>query len=215
MANFIYKRKQNYFWERCLVEVTKHPVMLLIHTKITPNMITLFNMFLIFPMCCYFAWIRNYYLVSLLIQIYCLLDVMDGNLARNKNMASTLGKKLDEYCDTFFYLFFFLLLGYRMNTPFGIVLFSSISQHVYGLIATYYIAPKVRNNPGFKRTRLKQFFFNRGILFGMDATLHSLLVSLMIVTPARNWVFWITSACWVLDLIYRTYEVKMQTKALQ
>ena len=210
MGEFVYKRAQNYFWERTLVEIVKKPVLFLCRTPVTPNMVTIFNLLVNTSLCCFLAYKREYILTAIFIQIYMMLDVVDGNLARNKKMSSKLGKKLDELADFIFFTIFYLVLGWNMDIPFWWALCGVIMQHVYGFIATNYIAPVVRGNDSFKRTKLKQFFYDRGILFGMDATLQCLVTTIMLFTPYRNYLFLVNMTLWLIDLIYRIYEVKIQ-----
>ena len=206
MDEFIYKRKENYFWEFTLVKIIRKPVLLLKRTRITPNMITIINCIVNIPLCCLAVWFKNFYLVALFVQIYCIFDVLDGNLARNKKLTSALGKKLDEISDFIFYTCFYIYLGWRLDVLFLGVL-QVIIQHIYGLVATYYIVPIIKKNPEFKRTRLKQFFYDRGILFGMDATLEALITTCFLVLPVRKYFFIINICFWVLDIVYRCIEV--------
>src|SRR5471030_1277520 len=63
-------------------------------TFITPNMVTIAN--IIFSIILFYgAYNRDYIFCSIVIQIYLFLDILDGNLARYKNMKSKLGAKLD------------------------------------------------------------------------------------------------------------------------
>ena len=209
-SEFIMKRAQNYFWERTLVEVVKRPVRFLVNTPITPNMVTVTNMILNTGICCYLAINNKYVLTALFIQIYMLCDVLDGNLARNKKMCSSLGKRLDQISDFLFFTVFFLVLGWNMDIPFWWAICAVLMQNIYGLIATFYIAPFIRKSENFKRTKLKQYFYDRGILFGMDVTLQCLVSSIFLLTPYRNYLFLAYMGLWLIDLIYRLYEIKQQ-----
>ena len=210
MSDFIMKRSQNYFWERTLVEIVKKPVLFLCKTPITPNMITFFNLLVNTTACCYLAYKKEYVLTAIFIQLYMMFDVMDGNLARNKKLCSNLGKKLDQISDFIFFTIFYLILGWNMDIPFWWAVCGVITQHIYGLVATYYIVPYIRKNQNFKRTHLKQFFYDRGVLFGMDATLQCLLSTILLLTPYRNYLYFVNMSFWILDLIYRIYEVQIQ-----
>ena len=212
MNEFVMKRNQNYFWERTLVEVVKHPVMFLVNTPITPNMVTITNMILNTGICCYFAITKQYILTALFIQVYMLCDVLDGNLARNKKMCSVLGKRLDQISDFIFFTGFFLVLGWNMDIPFIWAICAVLMQNIYGLVATFYIAPTVRKTENFKRTKIKQYFYDRGILLGMDVTLQCLVSSIFLLTPYRNYLFCVYMGLWFVDLLYRLYELKQQEK---
>lgn len=80
-------------------------------------------------------------------------------------------------------------------------------QHFYGMIATYYIVPKIRKLEVFKHTRLKKFFIDRDILFGMDASLETLITSVLLLTSIRKYIYIVCPVLWMLDLIYRLYEL--------
>lgn len=211
MSEFVYKRAQNYFWERTLVEIAKRPVMFLCKTPVTPNMVTIFNLLVNTAVCCLSACKKNYVITAVFIQIYMLLDCVDGDLARNKRMTTELGKKLDELADFIFFTVFYLVLGWNMDISFWWAVALVVVQHIYGFTATYYIVPQIKNWGGnFKRTRIKKFFYNRGILFGMDVTLQCLVTTLMLVTSYREYLFLVNAVLWIVDLIYRLYEVWMQ-----
>lgn len=212
MQEFIMKRDQNYFWERTLVEVIKKPVLWLINTPVTPNMVTIGNLLVNVPLCCYFALKQEYILTAIFIQIYMLLDVLDGNLARNKKMTSSLGMKLDKMADFVFFTGFFLVLGWSMDIPFWWAICGVLAQNIYGLVATHYIVPIIRKTPNFKRTKLKSFFYDIGVLFGMDATLQTLVTTILLLTKFRGYLFLVNMFLWIIDMIYRLYEVSMQDK---
>ena len=44
----------------------------------------------------------------------------------------------------------------------------------------------------------------------MDVTLQCLVTALMLITPYREYLFLVNTVLWVVDLIYRLYEVQMQ-----
>lgn len=93
-----YKRKDKsmhvaeYFYT---VKVVNPLLPVITKTFITPNMVTLCNSFLAMFIF-YFSYLQKFCLVALLIQVYLFLDILDGNLARYKNMKSALGAKLDS-----------------------------------------------------------------------------------------------------------------------
>ena len=86
-------------------------------TGITPNMVTSMNLLLVLPLVCVTAWYHKFIILSLLIQVYVFLDIMDGSLARNKNMKSEFGRKLDILSDTFFYTVGYFFIGIGMDEP--------------------------------------------------------------------------------------------------
>ena len=201
------KRKDNYWWERTLVLWGKPFIKFLIRTPITPNMVTVFNLMVIFPAICVMALLQRYYLLALFVQVYMFLDVVDGNLARNKNMKSELGRKLDIFADTLFFTVGYFFIGLGLNLSIFQILFAILVQQIYGMTATYYIVPKLRNKEHFEHTKLKKFFMSKDILFGMDATLETLITSIMLLMPIRKYLFIVCPILWILDLIYRLVEL--------
>lgn len=208
MSEFVMKRKENYWWERRLVLFGKPLIMFLVHTPITPNIITLFNLIIIFPVVCFWAVEKNFYMLALFVQVYMFFDILDGNLARNKNMKSELGRKLDIISDTLFYTIGYFFIGISIDIPVILVIVAILVQQIYGMVATYYIVPQIRRLQSFKHTRLKSYFCKKGILFGMDASLETLITSVLLLLPIRGYIFIVCPVLWLVDLIYRLYELK-------
>lgn len=210
MKNFIMKRNENYWWELTLVKIGKPLVLLLVATPITPNMVTLFNLIVIFPIICFLSWFKLPCLLAIFIQVYAFLDVIDGNLARNKNMKSEFGRKLDYISDTLFYTLGVFFIGFFCcEVPIWNVILLIVIHQVYGVIATYYIVPNIKRKDVFIHTKLKSFFMNKGIIFGMDATLECFIMSVCLFFPFRRIIFLICPLLWSVDMIYRIYELKI------
>lgn len=87
-----------------------------------------------------------------------------------------------------------------------IVVFIGVQQ-IYGIIATFFIVPRLQRIENFKHTKVKQFFFDRGIIFGMDAIMETLITSILLLLPIRKGIFMICPILWGIDLIYRLYEL--------
>ncbi len=208
MEHLIIKRKQNYWWYYMLFLMGEPLMRLLMKTPITPNMITLVNLFGIFPAICLAGVSKHFFVLAILVEIYMFIDTIDGNLARNKNMLSERGKKLDYLADTLFDTVGKIAIGIAIDTPVWLVLLAIAVQQGYGAIATHYIVPKIRSTENFKRTALKQFFWERGILFGMDTSMECLTISLMMLFPIRKYIFIACPLLWIIDLCYRLYELK-------
>lgn len=206
------KRKVNYWWERTLVLIGKPLIRFLVHTPVTPNMVTLFNLLIILPAVCIISFNQSYVLLACFVQLYMFLDIVDGNLARNKNMKSELGRKLDIIADTVFYTLGFGIIGIGVEAPLEWILFAILVQQIYGFTATYYIVPQISRADEYKHTRLKQFFMKKDILFGMDASLECLMISVFLLTPFRKMMFVVCPFFWILDLCYRMYELKVVNK---
>ena len=207
MSEFVMKRKDNYWWERTLVLLGKPFIIFLVHTPITPNFVTLFNLIVIFPLLCFWAIEKNFYLMALFVQLYMFLDVVDGNLARNKNMKSELGRRLDIIADTIFYTVGYFFIGISMELPIFTIIIAILVQQVYGLVATYYIVPRMQKLQPFTHTKLKQLFLKKNIIFGMDVSLETLITSVMLLLPIRNYIFIVCPILWLIDLFYRLYEL--------
>ena len=208
MKDFVWKRKVNYIWERTLVKLVKPVVLFLVDTPITPNMITFINLLLCFPFVLWACYLKNYFLIALGIQLYAILDVLDGNLARNKNMSSKLGKILDYIADTLFYIIGYSAIGIALELKILNIVGLIVIHQLYGLIATYYIVPSMRKVDKFNHTKLKKYFEDKGIIFGMDATLQCFITSILMLFPLRKYIFNICIILWIVDLIYRIYELK-------
>lgn len=207
MSEFIMKRKDNYWWEVTLVKLGKPLIIFLTHTPVTPNMVTLVNLIVVFPLICFTAWKKYFYVLAVLIQLYMFLDIVDGNLARNKHMQSEIGKKLDIISDTIFYTVGYFFIGIGVELPAWAILAAIAIQHCYGVIATYYIVPKIHKLKVFEHTRFKQFFIERDILFGMDASLETLITTVLLLTSMRKYIFVVCPLLWIIDMIYRIYEL--------
>ncbi len=212
MTEFIMKRKDNYWWERTLVLIGKPLIIFLVHTPITPNMITIFNMLVVMPLVCIASWNHKFYILAVLVQMYMFCDILDGNLARNKNMKSELGRKLDILSDTFFYTLGYFFIGVGLKLPIWQVILFIFVQQIYGGVATYYIVPNIRKLKKFEHTKLKKFFIEKGILFGMDISLETLITSVLLFFPIRKIIFIVCPVLWIVDLIYRIYELKWVNK---
>ena len=212
MENFVMKRSVNYWWERTLVQFGRKVILCLVKSPITPNMVTLFNLFVIVPLVCFVSIKKWYFLIAILFQVYMFLDIVDGNLARNKHMQSELGRRLDIISDTIFFTVVIFFVGISLELSIISVLVPICIHQIYGLIATYYIVPQMKKMSCFKHTKLKQWFAERGIIFGMDATLETLIVSILLLTPIRGWCLGICGVLWVADLCYRLYELKIFNK---
>lgn len=207
MDDFVLKKKVNYWWYATLLPIEKKIVKWIMKTSITPNMITLFNLMVIFPLVGFTAYKKYYILIALLVQIYMFLDNVDGDLARNKHMQSELGAKLDVITDTIFFTFGYLFIGLSVELPIYVIIIAIMIQHIYGIVATYYIVPKIRNIKNFEHTKIKKYFAKKNIMFGMDTTLEMLITSVLLLMPIRRFVFIVCPVLWVMDMFYRIYEL--------
>ncbi len=86
---------------------------LLLHLNLSPNLLTLLS--LLFALFAFYLFRRGYFrLGGIPLIIISLLDTLDGELARQKNVVSAKGAFLDSVVDRFteFFIFFGLFLYY-------------------------------------------------------------------------------------------------------
>jgi len=118
----------------------------LIHTSITPNQITIFrNLLLLTSFICFLQINYLYFLGFLLFQIFELLDSVDGDLARYKNLRSKLGVWLEIFFDAIFTPVWgmigclFAYISYKIDGNLIYFLFWAFIGFSVNLENTYYI----------------------------------------------------------------------------
>jgi len=213
MISTIHKRnnKTMHLAEAFYTNLFVQPLLPLISkTNITPNNITMINIGNSFFMY-YLAFNGNFKTVAILIQVYLFLDILDGNLARYKNMHSKLGAKLDSWCDTIFYNMIFISIGYgRVNLVQLILVL--ILVNTYALIATYYIVPRLRMIKEIKRFGLKRKMMEKGYIIGMDLGTVDFITTVFLILGRVDILYTILIAGYIFDLIYRVFELKYNEK---
>lgn len=203
-----YKRKDKsmhvaeYFYT---VKVVNPLLPVIAKTFITPNMVTLCNSFLAMFIF-YFSYLQKFCLVALLIQVYLFLDILDGNLARYKNMKSALGAKLDSINDKIFYTLVFVFIGYK-TVPLSLVLGVAILINLYGIIATYYIVPRLRKLTKVERRGLKKYFMDRGFIIGMDLGTIDILTTVFLLLNLIKPLYVVLILGLIFDIVYRLGEL--------
>lgn len=208
MTDFIPKRPQYYWIERVYTELVIKLLPFLKNTFITPNMVTAVNLVIMIPAICIAAWKGYYVAVAILIQVYLFFDILDGNLARYKNMCSDFGKKLDKASDILYYTVFYCLLGYKVGlSPMMIILFIGIF-HLYGIVATFYIVPRLRKIKEYKRWGTKKILFDKGFILGMDNGMQNVFMTIFLLTPYKAFPFYISMVLYVIDMCYRLIELR-------
>lgn len=203
-----YKRKDRtmyiaeYFYTTKIVE----PLLpILSITPITPNMVTIFNSFLaIFIF--YLAYRQKYIGVAILIQGYLFLDILDGNLARYKNMKSDLGAKLDNINDRVFYTLVFVFIGIR-EVSWYLIISVIFLINLYAIIATFYIVPRLRQLETIERRGIKKYFMDRGFIIGMDLGTVDILTTIFLLLGKIDILYIILIVGFVLDIIMRLTEL--------
>lgn len=180
-------------------------------TFITPNMVTIANIMLSFIVF-YFAYKSNYIFCAIGIQIYLFFDILDGNLARYKNMKSKLGANLDIFCDNIFYNFIFIALGIG-KISWILILLPIILMNVYGIIATNYIVPRLKKMKVIKRSGFKKYFMDRGYIIGMDlGTVDIIMTLFLLLGHVLKPMFVVIILGYILDIIFRIAELKRNEK---
>ncbi|KGK86061.1 CDP-alcohol phosphatidyltransferase family protein [Clostridium sp. HMP27] len=175
-------------------------------TGITPNMITIFNMiFSIFIF--YMAYKSNNIVVGISIQIYLFLDILDGNLARYRNLKSSIGAKLDYFSDLIFYNLVFVFIGIN-KVQWWYILSVIIVINLYGIIATYYIVPGLRKLKVIKRNSIKKYFMDRGYIIGMDLGTIDIISTILIMLNKIKFLFIILILGIIFDIFCRIVELK-------
>lgn len=203
-----YKRQAVYFWDKIGLEIIRPITYGVSKTAITPNCITLVNFIVIFPATCVAAMMKKHIIMVILLQIYMLLDNMDGGLARLKNMCSELGRKLDIISDYAMYSVGMILIAHSLGTRMGIILFEQVAQWGYAFIATKFISPSIRKLEHFNKTKIKAFFENRlHLLFGMDLGVQACLILFFGLTEIGQYIFAICGILWTLDCVFRCCEL--------
>lgn len=203
-----YKRKDRtmhiaeYFYTTKIVE----PLLPIISkTSITPNMVTILNSFLaIFIF--YLAYNQKYIGVAILIQVYLFLDILDGNLARYKNMKSDLGAKLDNINDRVFYTLIFVFIGIG-EVSLYLIISMVFLINLYAILATFYIVPRLKQLETVERRGLKKYFMNRGFIIGMDLGTVDILTTIFLLLDKINILYVVLIVGVILDITMRLTEL--------
>lgn len=206
---FIWHRKVCYFWEYTFVKLLIPIILFLVDTPITPNMVTFFNCLVIVPLFIFGCVMKWYMVIPFVLILYLCFDIIDGNLARNKNMCSLIGAKVDVISDMFLYIIGFGIMGWFIGAPVYSIVGYVVIYLSYASIATYYIVPNIRKNPRFQNTRIKTFFMKKGIILGMDIGFQDVITAVLLFTSIREYILLILSLLWFIDLLYRLYELKI------
>lgn len=205
----VYCRKDNsmHIMEKIYTDyVIKHIIHIVARTPVTPNMITIFNMLLSFYTL-YLAYNKQFIAVAILIQIYTFLDNLDGILARYKNMKSKLGARLDVISDTIFYNSIFILTGINI-VSFYLLIALVFIFNFYGVIATYYIVPRLKKLNLIKRDNIKQFFLDYGYIVGMNIDTAGIIMFIFLLIGEIKLMYIIIIGLFIVDMIYRIIELK-------
>ena len=201
------KRKHFYLLEKHYTDVAVWTLPWMAKIGITPNQVTIVNLlngFLIFGLITF----HQYVPAAILIQLYLFLDILDGNLARYRELSTKLGAVLDHVGDRLFYNGVIIALGLATPAPWIWILLFLVAHNLHSLAATYYIVPAIRNMHTFQRFGLKKALMDRGYILGMDLSTQDLVLTALIATPWRIWIIPIVTVLYLADLIYRLIELE-------
>lgn len=178
-------------------------------TKITPNQVTIFGFLLVllsFVCIC----LQFNVLAGIFYFLYFISDLLDGMLARYKNAFSKLGHFLDGLVDRIAFNFVYIVLYFSHDDiSLYCVIFIILIFNIHCLTATYYIVPKLKTLKEIRRFGIKKWFFDRGFILGVDASLYDILVSLMLISCRFEFFMIFIGLIYLFDLLYRLHELKI------
>ena len=106
-----------------LIRLISSPISkLAIRLPITPNFVTTLSLFVGLFACILIAF-SNYYTTligSTFFLIYYILDNVDGDVAREKNLCTPFGDKFDTFVDWIIHSCLFVSLGWNVSEEFGV-----------------------------------------------------------------------------------------------
>ena len=205
------KRKHFYVLEKHYTDLAVRLLPHLARIGLTPNQVTIANLLNGLLIMASIAG-HQYILAAVLTQLYLFLDILDGNLARYREMSTPLGAILDKMGDRFFYNGVMIVLGLATPVHWVWIVLFLLAHNLHSIAATFYIVPAIRTMPTFKRFGLKKIWMKHGYILGMDLSTQDLLISLFIVTPGRVWILPAVTILYLVDLIYRLIELEQNRR---
>lgn len=205
------KRKHFYVLEKHYTDLAVRCLPALAKTGLTPNQVTIANLLNGLVIMGAIA-AHQYLLAAILTQLYLFLDILDGNLARYREMSTRLGAILDKIGDRFFYNGVMVVLGLVLPVHWIWIVLFLLAHNLHAIAATFYIVPAIRTMPAFRRFGLKKTWMAHGYILGMDLSTQDLLLSVLIVTPLRIWILPIVTILYLVDLIYRLIELELNRR---
>ena len=200
-------KRQHFYWvEKIYTDAVIRMLPAIAKTGITPNQVTILNI-LNGLLILLLIGQQHYIPAALLIQLYLVLDILDGNLARYRQLSSRLGAILDNMGDRFFYNAVIVVIGIATKTDWMWIGFFLLAHNLHAALATYYIVPRIRKMEDFKRFAVKQWLMDRGYILGMDLSSQDLIMSVLLVTPWRTTIVPIVAWLYLLDLVFRLIEL--------
>ena len=171
---------------------------------IHPNLLS--SIGIIFSLLCLvFLFLGMYKLTFLFFWIRLVVDYSDGALARFTSKESKSGEILEFISDYGCYIGVWILITVQLPTYF-LQYYFILSCLAYFLCVQYYVMPRLKYLS--RRSKLKQYFLDHGIILGMGVFFELELWCLFFfaIGIAPEHLFFLIILC-NLDLIYRIYEV--------
>ncbi len=201
------KRKHFYLTEKWYTRLAILVLPKVAAAGVAPNHVTIFNI-VNGLVICGLILMRHYWISAFFIQFYLFLDVLDGNLARYRQMSSRLGALLDNIGDRFFYNAVMIAVGISLGNSWAWITFFLVAHNAHAALATYCIVPRIRKAEHFERFAVKQWCMDRGYILGMDLSTQDLILSAFLVTtPLRIWIVPVVSGLYFLDIALRLLEL--------
>lgn len=126
-------------------------------------------------------------------------------------MKSALGAKLDSINDKTFYTLVYFFIGYKA-VPLFLILGVALLINLYGIIATYYIVPRLRKLNKIERHGLKKYFMDRGFIIGMDLGTIDILTTVFLLLNLIQPLYIVLVVGLIFDIVYRLRELKYNEK---
>ncbi|MCV3482455.1 CDP-alcohol phosphatidyltransferase family protein [Campylobacter sp. CNRCH_2014_0184h] len=179
--------------------------------NVHPVAITFLNT-LLFPFILYCLFFQNFILAALLIQCYALIDHTDGMLARYTNKRTYIGSRLDRLNDNIFFNAIFIVLTFSMNFSLFFLILVLCCMNIHNFFGMFYFSSRLRRLKKIRRFGIKKWLLERNFILGMDCSLMLFLVSVFLLFGKIKMMFCVVAFLYVLDLIYRLIELKINEK---
>ncbi len=188
----------NYFYQQIAFYITT----LLVKTKITPNSVTYLSLF-IGVLSAFSIYIGHLYLSVFLLNISFILDCVDGQIARAKQLQSEFGMWLDNISDrvveNIILIAMFFTLSDNNFFVVGIVLLIFLNMY-YAYISDMLIYAKKQ---GYKKLTYKEKILFSPIYF-ISRSMMIPMLSLFILYPI--YMVWILIFLYLYGIIFRLYR---------
>ena len=79
--------------------------------------------------------------------------------------------------------------------------------NIYGILATFYIVPKLRQLKAIRRRGIKKFFMDKGFIIGMDLGTVDILMTVFLLLGRIRILYIILIIGFIFDIIVRLREL--------